>query len=70
MSDPKKHSPGLIQHYKNLANNHNPIDCDGVNLRNAAQYWLDKNGYSKPVKKRSKSLLDSLANLFGGGDDD
>ena len=64
-----KHSPGLIQHYKNLANNTNPIDSDAVTARNAAQYWLDKHGYSNPAK-RSKSLLDSLANLFGGSDDD
>lgn len=65
-----KHSPGLIRHYKNLANNTNPIDSDAITARNAAQYWLDKHGYSQPVKQRSKSLLDSLANLFGGSDDD
>jgi hypothetical protein len=68
MSNPKP-SPGLVQHYQNLANNTNPIDSDGVTLRNAAQYWLDKNGYSKPTEP-SKSLLDSLADLFGGRDDD
>jgi hypothetical protein len=63
-----EHSPGLIQHYKNLANQTNPIDSDAITARNAAQYWLDKNGYSQPVK-RSKSLLKSLADLFGGKED-
>jgi hypothetical protein len=61
----KKHSPGLVQHYKNLAGQSNPIDSDAITARNAAQYWLDKHGYSdKP--SNSTSLLDSLKSLFGG----
>lgn len=59
------HSPGLIRHYKNLANDTNPIDSDAITARNAAQYWLDKHGYSNKPSK-STSLLDSLKNLFGG----
>ncbi len=64
----KKHSAGLIQHYKNLAGQSNPIDSDAITARNAAQYWLDKHGYSQPAQ-RSKSLLESLADLFGGKED-